>query len=422
MSNFLVGGVGQTTFVQGEAGTYYRPLHGGLFSTSDGTESPDRETLVDAAYTGITIRVDVGVNSEDVAHTLSLRVNQTTSALSASIPANTTGERSDTASVAISSGDDVSIELDLTGDLGHDDTIRIDWWTFEYTGTGDSTWIAAPRAALAQATNNYIPMHGGAPTTSVTGQDWEVAIATTIENSRAVVTQNNIDGTSAVDLMEDGLAAIPAIRIDVTANTTGLFSETTQTHLAAAGENLGWRIGVASGMGGDTLTVFSVSCRSSADAYATIASYYGSLFSASLTQYFGAVPTFPGLVSSTESDWQVPVEVAETVDRGAIGVLANPRSTTTTFTLRDDGVDTNIVLSVSGSTTGLIQDLTNSHDFVADDLINWKTVSGTGGESLEWSYLSVDLPQQALAVIPPGLGPVVHEQEPHHVDTALLRY
>jgi len=422
VSDFVIGGVGAVTFVQGDAADYFRPLHGGQFSTADATEAPDRETHVDAAYTGVTVRVDVSANTEDVNHFVRLRINSTENTLAAQIPGNTTGEFSDIDSIAIASGDDVAIKLGLTGDLGHGDAITIDWWSFEYTGTGDSTWVAAPRIALGEDQTHGAGMHGSVAVLGQAGNlAWETAVAATLDNARAVVTQNNVDNASSVRVDVNGLFG--NLDISIAANTTGLFSDTVNTDTLAASDRVLWRLVPGVGKAGDTLTIFSISVRSSADAYAAIASYNGSIASASATEFFGAVPANVTTPTTTEADFQTRAEVDETVDRGAIGVTANARTTTTTFTFRDTGVDTNIVLSVAGSTTGLIQDTTNSHTLAAADDINWEIVTGTGTATLDWAYLSVDLPQQAVAVIPPGLGPVVQMQESHQqINAVLQRY
>ncbi len=394
MSDFVIGGVGGVTFVQADAGDLYRPLHGGQFTTSDGTESPDRETLVDAAYTGVTIRGNISANTNDAATTLTLRVNQADTALSASIAANTTGEFSDTATVSIVSGDDVSIELGLL-DLGHDDSLTLDWWTFEYTGTGDSTWVSNPLGSdLPQAGTRSLTIHGGRTgLSSKTGFDWETVAATTLDNARAVVISNNVDNASTIKLRIGGVNQNLSISMD--ANTTGVFSDTANSDSLSADDNISWQAVIGAGMTGDNLQVSSLSVRSSLDAYAALASYNGVISFASATRYYGAVPSNIIAPTTTEGDWQTRAEIDETVDRAAIGIVVNSRTTTTTLTFRDTGVDTNLVLSVTGSTTGIIQDTSNSHALAAADDINWKIVTGTGTETLSFAYLSVDLLQQA---------------------------
>ena len=391
MSDFVIGGIGSVTFVAGAAGNYFRPLHGGQFSTLDGTESPDRETLVDAAYTGVTIRINVSANTNDANDAISLRVNQATSALSASITANTTGEFSDTASVAIVSGDDVAINLDITGDLGHDDSITIDWWTFGYTGTGDSTWISSPNFPSSHSASNRYPVIGRNAGSS--SEPWLPAVdITTIDNARAVVTQNNADART-LSFQVNGAGS--GLSISIPANTTGLLSDTANSDTAVADDDLDWRLGAGASMTGDTTTVFSVSCRSSVDAYTTIASYNGTINANGVTRYFGAVPQNSTAPTATEADVQVPAEVDETVDRGAIGVNSNSYTAANTFTFRNTGVDTDIVVSVPSGTTGVFQDTVNSHTLAAADDINWKLVAGASAGTLVWLYLSVDLPQQA---------------------------
>ena len=45
-----------------------------------------------------------------------------------------------------------------------------------------------------------------------------------------------------------------------------------------------------------------------------------------------------------------------------------------------------------------------------------------GGETMWVTWAEFEVPDVPSAGLPPGLGPVVQQQQPHHVDTALSRY
>jgi len=63
-------------------------------------------------------------------------------------------------------------------------------------------------------------------------------------------------------------------------------------------------------------------------------------------------------------------------------VASNSISAATTLTLRDDGSDTSMTVSIPANTTGVFEDTTNHPVVAAGSLVNFKVVGGTGGTSL----------------------------------------
>jgi hypothetical protein len=83
--------------------------------------------------------------------------------------------------------------------------------------------------------------------------------------------------------------------------------------------------------------------------------------------------------SDTESDVYVPL-MAGTLKNFRVYVRNNTASNTNTITVRKNGVDTALVISITAGATGLKQDTTHSVAFTDGDLFTLSYSSATGGE------------------------------------------
>lgn len=63
-----------------------------------------------------------------------------------------------------------------------------------------------------------------------------------------------------------------------------------------------------------------------------------------------------------------------------VKVTRNGTTAASTFTLRDDGVDTSLEVTIASGTTGEFEDTTNTASLVADDDFSFRMVNGGGGE------------------------------------------
>jgi len=88
--------------------------------------------------------------------------------------------------------------------------------------------------------------------------------------------------------------------------------------------------------------------------------------------------SFNGLdVDTIEANAQCRVPVAKTFSKLWIYISANSLNVTTTIKFRDDGVDGNLVLSITNAVTGVFTDDVNSDSPALDSLCNFVT----GGEA-----------------------------------------
>jgi hypothetical protein len=86
------------------------------------------------------------------------------------------------------------------------------------------------------------------------------------------------------------------------------------------------------------------------------------------------VPFAGGAVSvnATETNVQNVCPSACTAKNGRIRILTNGSTSNVAYTLRVNGADTALVITITASTTGIFSDATNTVSVAASDLINWK--------------------------------------------------
>lgn len=109
---------------------------------------------------------------------------------------------------------------------------------------------------------------------------------------------------------------------------------------------------------------------------------------AATTTYMG-VGNSQRVVNSTESTRKIRVRHATTLRNAQIFVQTNTVTATSTWTLRQNGADTSIVLSVGSGATGFVEDTSNTVSVAAGDDINWKIVTGATGTSITSNTLGV---------------------------------
>lgn len=94
---------------------------------------------------------------------------------------------------------------------------------------------------------------------------------------------------------------------------------------------------------------------------------------------------------ATESNVNIRFPMAGTVKKPWVQVTANTLDDATTYTIRDDGADTAVVVTITASTTGAFVDDTNTAAIAADSLVTAKIVrAGTGSMNVNFTSLEYD--------------------------------
>lgn len=93
------------------------------------------------------------------------------------------------------------------------------------------------------------------------------------------------------------------------------------------------------------------------------------------TVYFN--PVYPNNSDTTESNWDFPIPKAGTLKNFYVRVKSNTANQACTLTIRKNGADTALTLTVPSSTSGTFSDTSNTVSVAAGDLITIKDVSTT---------------------------------------------
>lgn len=107
-----------------------------------------------------------------------------------------------------------------------------------------------------------------------------------------------------------------------------------------------------------------------------------SAVAAAATTYCGLGMGGSGVYSTTEANTQIIHETAGTLSSLYVYISANTVSATSTYTVRKNGADGNLTVSVTASTTGAFTDVTHSDTVAAADKMGIKVVAGGTGTSI----------------------------------------
>lgn len=176
-----------------------------------------------------------------------LRVNAATSTLSITITASTTGEFEDTAhTVAVADGDTLNYLAQRVGTSGN---YQVSGSTL-YCNAGAN--LEGTLQNVGTIGSRYWPVNGDTNGVSSTESDVRAYARSTetIENTYVRVTANTLSVAGFVGLRVG--AASSALGCSVTASTTGVFEDTTDTVTPASGDLVNW--GVLENGGGGAFT------------------------------------------------------------------------------------------------------------------------------------------------------------------------
>ena len=171
--------------------------------------------------------------------------------------------------------------------------------------------------------------------------------------------------------------------VSVTASTTGLFQDTTNTDTVTSGNPCCIKFTSAAGSGTLTLGGGSIQFDPTTD-HVIYVNSANSSFTTGGARYYSLSDMQSG--TGTEANAQVKFQVAGTLSKMEVYVHTNASTTNCAGKLRVNGADGGggVAVSVTASTTGLFQDATNTQSVSATDLINFYGDQATTGLA-EWS-------------------------------------
>lgn len=204
---------------------------------------------------------------------------------------------------------------------------------------------------------------------------------------------NTASGASTVKTRING--ADGNLTVSIPATTTGKFEDTSNSDTIALNDLVCYQF-VNGGGANNTWAGVSVSFLPT-DSTVTVqmmgvgVTFPVIVFSTPSATVFGRV-TGEGGNSATETNAEITWNQTFTAQYGFARVTTNGRASASTLTSRKNQADGNIVISITGSTTGLFEDTTHTDSIVSGDETDWKfqTGTGTGNISIQnWGYYAI---------------------------------
>lgn len=325
------------------------------------------------------VRVTTAPNGSS---TCRIRKNQANSSLAVTIPGATTGLFEDnTNTVTYASGDTLAWQA-VAGAGGS--SLLPTLWSVVNTPTANATtkigYTSGGALTAASAVRQQI--FGGFVTSleATNIRQTNINFAATAKNMSVMATANTRSANTAFRLRKNNANA--SSLVTVTALTTGLFEDTTNTDSIAANDDLAWQ--TTTGVGAsESLTIASclVDLENTTNAKSNLIVATGSNNSSNTNSALTTHYPLSGRMaaSATEPGYQADLNLTTTLSDLAVLVATNTLNGSSTIKSRKNGADGNMLVTYGASTSGAIEDNTNTDSLVDGDLTNYQLV--TGGSS-----------------------------------------
>jgi hypothetical protein len=357
-----------------------------LYNSIGGVDEQSSETLVQVIYrtAGVfsAFQAFVTSNTGDVSTPVVLRKNGSDATQTVSIPAGTTGRYVDSVhSDTIVSGDALSVALRFANTTGQVYVSQL------------ALIFQAATLTVKKHVNSGLNLNGAIIRYSPIdgqGQDagsGEVNSQCRLTNNASwanlqiYASANNVNAATACTFRNNG-ADTPVV-VSVPAATTGSFEDTTHSTTTTIGDLVDVKLDAsASNTGSISITPFEAIEETSTNGkiHAMVLGDYWNTTSGQNPRYIAAeCEDINDLEALIVQQALFPL----TAQNMEINVIANPL-TTSTLTMRKNGVAVNQIVSIPTTTTGWFQDATNVDRFVAADLMSMKldASSSTGAGNL----------------------------------------
>jgi hypothetical protein len=303
----------------------------------------------------------------------------------------------------------LSISAGLTGlfsDLVNSDSLAVaDTYDLSTvvpnSGTG-SILIRSTGANLV-ASNNHTSIFGGFSGSAGLSSDFycqlsgdaennasettikqQVDVAGTIKNMQVYLSVNSNANTMTVVSRVNG--ANGAQTISISAAATGLFEDTSNSDTLVAGDDICAFFDFGAGGTGITLKYVSTLFTNTVNKKNNIYTSSPASRTASATaSYYSILGMLPSTNNTTESTVKIQHNFPVKSSLMKIYVSANTYTGTATMTSRKNGGAGSQTISITATTTGLLEDVTNSDTLATTDDFNFSIVNGTSGSiTIAW--------------------------------------
>lgn len=201
---------------------------------------------------------------------------------------------------------------------------------------------------------------------------------------------NSLNGTTTVRVRKNGGDGNQVVSI--TSSSTGTFEDTTNTDTIAAGDEINYSI-VTAGSSGSVSpnciqTWLEPSIGGAVNRNSTLAGGGAGLTFSSATEYLPLVGN-NGTVT-VEAETQFKSGVAGVIKNLFAYISGNSRGTTSTYTLRKNGGNGNLTVSITAGATGIFEDTSNTDTVAVGDNLNVALTQGSGGGTLTSHLVSTE--------------------------------
>lgn len=283
-------------------------------------------------------------------------------------------------SVSVSAGDTIYIDV-LNASSPRDRKFSGVGFIFEASNSGDSVGMYASYDAdgfnhgTASASRYY---KVGSSLGNQTGENeaalqlWNIN-ATWSDLTWYVTSNPRTTTTTAVSRIN---GANGNQTINYTSGQTGLKTDASNTDTIVDGDELAWRWTNGTGTG-NIMTAYAQSTMVNTNRETQLVAGFVATRTASGTANYLCPVGGYDHTNTSEDAARVYLNLAGTLSKLYIGVSANAYTGTATLTLRKNGVDTGMTVSISAGVTGFLQDTSNTVTVADGDYLTLSIVGGT---------------------------------------------
>ena len=224
---------------------------------------------------------------------------------------------------------------------------------------------------------------------------YRIRVAATFDEMRVFAVVNSLDNNSTLSLSDDGVDT--SVTLTIVAKTTGEVEDTTNSATPASGSLMNYTcVSGATNMASEGLTIGNLHIAMESDGRFIGQGVALGGIPSNVTHY-NALNSHLTVLSATELDAQMDARVDFIAQNGFSFASANTCDAQTDVRLRKNTGNSSILMSFAATTSGEVEDTTNTELYVPADVVNWlhDTSASTAGDvfSLEtagFEMLSVD--------------------------------
>jgi hypothetical protein len=253
------------------------------------------------------------------------------------------------------------------------------FYTYPQAPSGPATWFM-PGTGIDANSGSFI-------TTETSGVKLRHRKAMTVKNLATYFFNNGDPDTVTVHSRKNG--ANGNLTCSIASQSNALGQDTSNSDSIAVGDDYDFSFagqGNGSPGSGNMITVDYIS--TNGDCIFACQNAGSTSFNTSVTQYFGLSGN---LVSgqSTETSAQVTVNTAFQFSQLTCNVTSNGITNASTINLRANSGNAAPTVSITGSTTGIFNDNTDTYSAATTAAIDYQVVTGSPGTSMKIAFIAV---------------------------------